>query len=104
METNQDRKDEIISPKYDSKLQYAKHGGAHRIDFSTPVALKQGLRELLIDYSGDNIQHVFNEWQKELENYAVTRHVGIQLFWSSDTQPTEHVPADHLFHIEETNQ
>ena len=104
METNQDRKDEIISPEYDSKLQYAKHGGAHRIDFSAPVALRRGLRELVIDYSGNNIEHVFDKWQKELENYAVTRHVGIQLFWSSDTHLTELVPSDHLFYMGEVKQ
>jgi hypothetical protein len=94
-------KDEIVSPKYDSELQYAKHGGAHRIDFSATVLLQQGLKKLVIDYSGNNIQHEFNEWQKELEKYAVTRHVGIQLFWSSDTHLTELVSAEHLFHIEE---
>jgi hypothetical protein len=104
IETYQGREDEIVSPKNDSKFQYAKHGGAHRIDFSSPVALKQGLRELVIDYSGDNIEYVYKEWQKELENYAITRHVGIQLFWSSDTHLTELVSADHLFHMGEAEQ
>jgi len=98
IETHQDRKKEIISPQNDKNLQYAKHGGEHRIDVSSPIALKKGLRELVIDYRGDNIRKIFNKWNKELEKYPVTRHVGIQLFWSSDHHPTELVPAANLFH------
>ena len=98
IETYQDGTREIISPENDKEFQYAKHGGEHRLDFSRPIALKQGLRELVIDYRGDNIARAFNKWQKELENYPVTRHVGIQLFWSSDHHFTELVPAENLFH------
>ena len=88
---------EIISPRNDGKLQYVAQVGmrTHRIDFSEPVRLTKGLRELVIVYTGDEVRKIHNEHMVRISG---VQNAGIQLFWSSDRHPTELVPAANLFH------
>jgi hypothetical protein len=91
--------EEIISPDNDSKLQYVMQPAmpTHRIDFSTPIALKKGLADLEIIYSGDEVRNV-RQGDDHIVRTSGVQMDGIKLFWSSDRHLTELVPADHLFH------
>ncbi len=80
----------VVSPEDDKNLLYAEQrdwgGGAlYRIDFSEPVALRQGLTDLEIDCQGDNTRGRFGR-------------ASLQLFWSSDAHVMELVPASALWH------
>ena len=88
---------EIISPANDRKLQYVEQVGmrTHRIDFSESVRLRKGLRELVIVYTGDEVRRIHN---KHMVRISGVQKAGIQLFWSSDKQLTELIPAANLFH------
>jgi hypothetical protein len=91
--------EEIISPGNDSKLQYVMQPAmpTHRIDFSTPIALKKGLADLEIIYSGDEVRNV-RQGDDHIVRTSGVQMDGIKFFWSSGKHLTELVPADHLFH------
>lgn len=95
------KKREIISPRNDAKLQYVMQAGmpTHRIDLSSPMALKQGLVELVILYSGKEVRNIREGRYDHIVAMSGVQRAGIQLFWSSDNHSTELVPADHLFHM-----
>lgn len=96
---------EIISPDNDSKLQYVMQPAmpTHRIDFSVPIALKKGLTDLEILYSGDEVRNV-RQGDDHIVRTSGVQMDGVKLFWSSDKHLTELVPADHLFHMGEAKQ
>jgi len=80
----------IISPRNDKKLLYADQanwggGTIHRIDFSMPLDLKEGMADIEIDYQGDKAHSQYGK-------------AGIRLYWSSDRHVMELVPARVLFH------
>ena len=93
--------EEIISPDNDSKLQYVMQPAmpTHRIDFSMPVALKKGLTDLEILYSGDEVRNV-RQGDDHIVRTSGIQMDGIKLFWSSDKHLIELVPAANLFHME----
>jgi len=93
---------EIISPRNDDNLQYVMQPAmpTHRIDFSMPVALKEGLADLEIVYSGDEVRNI-RQGDDHIVRTSGMQKDGIKLFWSSDKHLTELVPAEHLFHSAE---
>jgi hypothetical protein len=94
----------IISPDNDSELQYVVQPAmpTHRIDFSTPIALKQGFADLEIVYQGDEVRNV-RQGDDHIERTSGIQMDGIKLFWSSDQHLIELVPADHLFRVQDKN-
>lgn len=96
---------EIISPRYDDNLQYVMQPAmpTHRIDFSMPVALKEGLADLEIVYSGDEVRNM-RQGDDHIVRTSGIQKDGIKLFWSSDKHFTELVPAEHLFHSTEAKR
>lgn len=80
----------IISPQNDAELLYADQcdwggGTVHRIDFSGPLNLGRGLKDIEIEYKGGQATTKFGK-------------VGIRLYWSSDQHVLEIVPAWALYH------
>lgn len=96
---------EIISPENDSKLQYVMQPAmpTHRIDFSIPIALKEGFTDLKILYSGDEVRNV-RQGDDHIVRTSGIQMDGIKLFWSSDKNLIELVPAANLFHVKEAEQ
>ncbi len=93
---------EIISPRNDSKLQYVMQPAmpTHRIDFSTPIALKQGFADLEIVYQGDEVRNI-RQGDDHIVRTSGIQMDGIKLFWSSDRHLIELVPADLLFQVQD---
>ena len=93
---------EIISPGNDSKLQYVTQPAmpTHRIDFSTPIALKRGFADLKIVYQGDEVRNI-RQGDDHIVRTSGIQMDGIKLFWSSGRHLIELVPADHLFHVQD---
>ena len=80
----------IISPKNDRELMYADQcnwggGSMSRVDFSKQLDLKKGMIGLEIEYKGGQVR-------------SEQGTAGIRLYWSSDNQVMELVPASALFH------
>jgi len=80
----------IISPKNDAELMYADQcswGGStvHRVDFSRPLGLSKGMKDIEIEYRGGQANTKFGK-------------VGLRLYWSSDQYVMEIVPAWAFYH------
>ena len=72
----------------------------HRIDFSTPIALKQGFADLEIVYQGDEVRNI-RQGDDHIVRTSGIQMDGIKLFWSSDRHLIELVPADLLFQVQD---